>query len=110
VPNGFYVPGNADESPPLQGDLNDLTVADIQTALNAAGANLEVDGIAGDLTRAALENYRENTQLTEWNDVFVSLGLADTSPEATITRLSAGSWWWELECGALEAVGLITLC
>ena len=110
VPNGFYVPDGQLESSPLEGDLDWPSVVDIQTALNAGGANLVVDGVAGPLTRAALEEYRQTQQLADWTDVFALLGLSSPTPTATVVRLSAGQWWWELECGALEAAGITNDC
>ncbi len=110
VPNGFYVPDVGLGSPQLDGDLDWPSVVDIQTALNAAGANLVVDGVTGPLTRAALEEYRQTRQLADWAEVFTLLGLGEPSPTSAVVRLSAGQWWWELECGALEAAGITTDC
>jgi hypothetical protein len=110
VPNGFYIPAGQLDGPQLEGDLDWPSVMGIQTALNAAGANLVVDGVAGPLTRAALEEYRQTQQVGDWAEVFALLGLSSPAPTATVVRLSAGQWWWELECGALEAAGITHDC
>jgi len=110
VPNGFYIPDNHLGQPQLEGDLDRPSVTDIQAALNAAGANLAVDGVAGPLTRAALEEFRQTHQVDDWAEVFVMLGLSSPAPSASVVRLSAGQWWWELECGALEAAGITNDC
>jgi hypothetical protein len=110
VPNGFYIPDGQLGKPQLEGDLDQPSVMDIQSALNAAGADLAVDGVAGPLTRAALEEFRRTHQVEDWAEVFVLLGLGSPAPSATVVRLSAGQWWWELECGALEAAGISNDC
>ncbi len=110
VPNGFYVPDSQLGQRQLEGDLDRPSVTDIQAALNAAGANLAVDGVAGPLTRAALEEFRQTHQVEDWAEVFAMLGLSPPAPSASVVRLSAGEWWWELECGALEAAGITNDC
>ena len=110
VPNGFYIPDGQLESSRLEGDLDWPSVVDIQVALNAGGANLVVDGVVGPSTRAALEEYRQTQQVADWTEVFVLLGLSRPTPTASVVRLDAGQWWWELECGALEAAGITNEC
>jgi len=108
VPNGFHVPRD-DGGPSMQGDLDWDVVRDVQRALNAAGADLVVDGIAGPLTRAALAGYSDGLGLATWVDAFTALGLSRPPSDSLVSRLSAGWWFWELECGPLEPLGL-TVC
>jgi hypothetical protein len=110
VPNGFYVPaGNDDVS--LVGDLDWNVVTDLQQALNVAGTDLAVDGIAGPRTRAALLDYRDRNGLHSWSEVLTALDVTQPDPESRVVRLSAGAWWWEFDCGGdLEVFGLPDLC
>ena len=110
VPNGFYVPDGADNVS-LVGDLDWNVVTDLQRALNVAGADLGVDGVAGPRTRAALLDYRDRNELQGWGEVLTALGVTQPDPESRVVRLSAGWWWWEFDCGgALEVFGLPDQC
>lgn len=110
VPNGFYVPAGADDVS-LVGDLDWNVVTDLQRALNAAGADLGVDGVAGPRTQAALLDYQDRNALQGWGEVLTALGVTQPDPDSRVVRLSAGWWWWEFDCGGeLEAFGLPDQC
>lgn len=110
VPNGFYSPAGADDVS-LVGDLDWNVVTDLQRALNGAGADLGVDGVAGPGTRAALLDYQNRNGLQGWGEVLTALGVTQPDPDSRVVRLSAGWWWWEFDCGgALEPFGLPDQC
>lgn len=110
VPNGFYLPAGADDVS-LVGDLDWNVVTDLQRALNADGAELGVDGVAGPRTQAALLEYQDRNALQGWGDVLTALGVTQPDADSRVVRLSAGWWWWEFDCGgALEPFGLPDRC
>ncbi len=109
VPTGFHVP-DRDGVPVLDGDIDWPLVAELQSALNAAGASLTVDGIGGPSTTAELTAYRERTGLDDPASAFAALGIAAPPADAPVVRLSAGDWLWELECGYLEPFGVPSGC
>ncbi len=110
VPNGFYVPAGTD-GVSLEGDLDWEVVTDLQRALNDAGADVAVDGVAGPRTRAALLDYRDRHGLQSWSEVLTALRITQPDPESRVVRLSAGWWWWEFDCGGeLEVFGLADQC
>lgn len=110
VPNGFYVPTGADDVS-LVGDLDWNVVIDLQAALVDAGADLDVDGLAGPRTRAALLGYRDRNESQGWGQVLTALGVTEPDPDSRVVRLSAGWWWWEFDCGGdLTEFGLLDQC
>ena len=107
MPTGFFVPG-ADATTALDGSLDWNVVADLQSALVDDGASLEVDGVAGPATTTAFAAYRERTGLDP-RAAFAALGVQPPA-DAKVVRLSAGDWFWELDCGSLESFGIPSGC
>ena len=107
VPSGFYLP-EAEGRAILHGDVVWDVVSVLQTALNAEGATLAVDGTASPDVLAAFTEYRNRTGQTPM-EAFESLGLA-APPDAIVVRLSAGDWFWELGCGSLVRYGIENEC
>jgi hypothetical protein len=109
VPTGFYVP-DADGATTIDGDVAWDVVTQLQSALVAEGAALTVNGVAGPDTASALTAYIERAGLDSVPAAFAALGITGPPPEATIARLSAGEWFWELSCGGLEPLGIPSDC
>lgn len=103
VPTGFFVPG-ADATTAVDGSLDWDVVTDLQSALVDDGAILHIDGVAGPETTAAFATYQERTGLDD-RAAFAALGV-EPPPDAKVVRLSAGEWFWELDCGSLETFGV----
>ena len=99
VPTGFFVPG-AEATTAVDGSLDWDVVTDLQSALVDDGAILHIDGVAGPETTTAFASYQERTGLDE-RAAFAALGV-EPPPDAKVVRLSAGEWFWELDCGSLE--------
>jgi hypothetical protein len=109
VPTGFYVP-DADGTTTIDGDVAWDVVTPLQTALVAEGAALTVNGVAGPETAAALATYIERAGLDGAPAAFDALGITGPPPDAIVARLSAGDWFWELSCGALDPLGIPSGC
>jgi hypothetical protein len=103
VPTGFFVPG-ADATTAVDGSLDWDVVSDLQSALVDDGTILQIDGVAGPDTIAALVAYQERTGL-DVPAAFAALGV-EPPLDAKVVRLSAGDWFWELDCGSLETFGV----
>lgn len=56
--------GGSSGSSSSGGSESSQTIAEVQSALNRLGYNLDVDGVAGSDTRKAIKNYQKDTGLT----------------------------------------------